>query len=106
MFVKNLSMFCLVVFLAHAQQPQPIQSPEVHSDGRVTFRFLAPNAQKVSLSLEGGKAPLPMQKDEQGIWIVTTGTLTPDLYGYSFQMDGTNLLDPMNTASTQLATTM
>lgn len=94
--MKKLSIFCLFVFLAHAEQRPPIQSPEVHSDGRVTFRFMAPNAQKVSVSLEGSKTPLSMQKDEQGIWNVTTDPLTPDLYGYSFQMDGTNLLDPMN----------
>ncbi len=95
--MKKLSVFCLFIFLAQAQQrPPAIQSPEVHSDGRVTFRFLAPNAQKVTVSLEGSKAPLPMQKDEQGIWSVTTEALTPDLYGYSFQMDGSNLLDPMN----------
>ena len=29
--------------------PAPIRSPEVHADGRVTFRFRAPNASAVLL---------------------------------------------------------
>jgi enterochelin esterase-like enzyme len=81
-----------------AQQPPPrINSPEVHGDGRVTFRLLAPNAQKVSVGLEGVKDPLPMQKDERGIWSATTDVLTPDLYGYSYNVDEARLLDPSNT---------
>jgi len=81
-----------------AQQPRPpINSPDVHADGRVTFRLLAPNAQTVSVALEGVKDPLPMQKDDQGIWSATTDVLAPDLYGYSYNVDGTRLLDPSNT---------
>jgi enterochelin esterase family protein len=35
-----------------------------------------------------------MQKDLRGIWSVTTDPLVPDLYGYSFEADGTRFLDP------------
>ena len=70
-------------------------SPEVHPDGSVTFRFRAPNAQQVSLEREGATA-VPMQKDEQGVWSVTTDPLEPDLYGYSFVADGVTLIDPSN----------
>lgn len=83
--------------LAAQQQRTPINSPEVHTDGRVTFRLLDPNAQKVSVAIEGLKDPLPMQKDDQGVWSVTTDVLAPDLYGYSYNADGTHLLDPANT---------
>ncbi|MCU1291184.1 MAG: putative esterase [Bryobacterales bacterium] len=38
-----------------------------------------------------------MQKDESGVWSITTGALAPDLYGYSFDADGLHLLDPSNT---------
>ncbi len=91
-------LFCLAtVTVSFAQQqPPPIQSPEVQSDGRVTFRFRDPNAQKVLVNVEGGKAPYVMQKDEQGVWSVTTDPLAPDLYGYSFDADGVHLLDPSN----------
>ena len=76
-------------------QPQPIQSPEVQPDHRVTFRFRDPNAREVMLNREGAK-PAPMQKDVQGVWSVTTDPLEPDLYGYSFVADGVSLIDPSN----------
>lgn len=78
-----------------AQRDAPIVSPEVSSDHRVTFRFKAPNAQAVVVSLEGAK-PLAMQKGDKGIWSVTTEALEPDLYGYSFVADGVGLMDPNN----------
>ena len=80
---------------AFAQQPQPIQSPEVQPDGRVTFRFRAPNAKEVKLNLTGAKAG-PMVKDDQGVWSVTTDPLPPDYYEYAFVADGVALLDPSN----------
>ena len=76
--------------------PAPIVSPEVHSDGRVTFRFRAPNAKEVAVSLEGTAKDLPMQKDEQGVWSATSEALAPDFYGYSFVADGVHLIDPSN----------
>jgi enterochelin esterase-like enzyme len=76
--------------------PPPLNSPEVHPDNRVTFRFRAPNAKEVLLGLEGRMQPLPMQKDEQGVWSVTTDPLEPDFYGYSFVADGVSLIDPSN----------
>ncbi len=78
-----------------AQPPQPLQSPEVMPDHRVTFRFRDPNAKEVSLHLEGAKS-VAMQKDEQGVWSVTTDPLEPDYYGYSFSADGVSLIDPSN----------
>src|SRR6478672_8555771 len=79
-------------------QPQPpavISSPEVHADNSVTFRFRDPNAHEVMLTLEGAK-PAPMEKDDQGVWSLTTAPLTPDFYGYSFVADGVGLIDPSN----------
>ena len=80
-----------------AQSPPPLAplvSPEVHSDGSVTFRFRGPNAVEVKLAREGAE-PVPMQKDDQGVWIMTT-SLSPDYYGYSFVADGVRLIDPQN----------
>jgi enterochelin esterase-like enzyme len=90
-------ILCAVGFAQQAQMPT-IQSPDVHPDGRVTFRFRDPNAQKVLVHIEGAKQPYQMQKDQQGVWSVTTEPLTPDLYGYSFEADGVELLDPSNTS--------
>ncbi|HKN18048.1 MAG TPA: alpha/beta hydrolase-fold protein [Candidatus Sulfotelmatobacter sp.] len=99
----SLLLFCLSGFVA-AQQTKsappparilPVVSPEVHSDGSVTFRFRAPNAKDVKLDLEGAE-PQAMQKDDQGVWSVTTTSLAPDYYGYSFVADGVRLIDPSN----------
>jgi enterochelin esterase family protein len=77
------------------QRPPWLNTPEVHSDNSVTFRFLAPNAQEVKLAREGSE-PVAMQKDDQGVWSVTTAPLPPDYYGYSIIVDGVRMLDPYN----------
>ncbi len=80
------------------QAPEPIHSPEVGSDRRVTFRLNAPNAQKVEVHLEGRKEPIALQKNEKGIWSGTTQPLAPDYYGYSLTVDGVRELDPSNSS--------
>jgi enterochelin esterase-like enzyme len=77
------------------QRPTWLDTPEVHSDDTVTFHFLAPNAQEVKLAREGAE-PVPMQKDDKGVWTVTTTPLPPDYYGYSILVDGVRMLDPYN----------
>src|SRR6266404_9377139 len=77
--------------------PPPLVSPDVHPDHTVTFRFRDPNAKEVAVQLDGSPKPLPMQKDNQGVWSLTTDPLAPDYYGYSFVADGAaGLLDPSN----------
>src|ERR1700732_1608562 len=98
--------FIVLCGLATAQQAKPAQpqapqrppwldTPEVHSDDSVTFRFLAPNAQEVKLAREGAE-PVAMQKDDKGVWTVNTAPLPPDYYGYSIIVDGVPLIDPFN----------
>ncbi|HKW16799.1 MAG TPA: alpha/beta hydrolase-fold protein [Terriglobales bacterium] len=94
-----LSSFGVILFSVSGLSqlpPPPLRSPEVQPDGHVIFRFRAPNAQKVEVSIEGQTAHIPMQKDEQGIWTLTTGPLQPDFYGYSFLADDVDLIDPSN----------
>lgn len=90
-----LALTAVTALTLPVQAQQVVQSPEVLSDHRVTFRFRAPNAKEVLLSREGAPR-LPMQKDEQGVWSITTGPLAPDYYGYSFVADGVGLIDPLN----------
>jgi len=99
--------FCFFVSssLATAQQAKPAQAPppqlpwlvtpDMHPDNSVTFRFRAPNAKEVKLAREGTD-PVAMQRDDQGVWSVTTAPLSPDYYGYSFVVDGQRSLDPYN----------
>jgi enterochelin esterase-like enzyme len=72
----------------------PVKSPEVGADGRVTFRLRAPNAKEVAVSVAGNR--LPMQKDEQGLWSVTSDPLAPEVYTYSLVIDGAPMNDPSN----------
>jgi enterochelin esterase family protein len=78
-----------------ARSPPPVEPGRALADRRVTFRFEAPGAKQVSLALEGS-APEPMVRDDRGIWSVTTGPLEPDLYAYSFVVDGIRAIDPAN----------
>lgn len=91
---------CFFVLVAAAvaawsQAPQPLASPEVLSDSRATFRLRAPNAHEVLLNL-GGFERAAMAKGDDGIWTVTTKALEPDVYPYSFIVDGLSVLDPSN----------
>jgi enterochelin esterase-like enzyme len=71
-----------------------IKSPEIAADGRVTFRLRAPNAKEALVAVAGQR--LPMERNDQGVWSGTTGTLAPDYYTYSFVTDGVTLNDPSN----------
>ncbi len=74
---------------------QSIVSPEVQADDRVTFRLQAPNAKEVQLHCEG-VSHSTMQKDDRGVWTFTTEPLEPDIYAYSFSVDGLHVIDPNN----------
>jgi len=76
--------------------PPPLISPEVRADKSVTFRFRGPNDKEVAVFIEGAAKPLPMQKDDQGVWSVTTAPLASDYYGYAIIADGVWLSDPSN----------
>jgi enterochelin esterase-like enzyme len=74
---------------------QPLVSPEVDKERRVTFRLKAAEAKDVKVRCEGVKATA-MQKDDQGVWSLTTEPMEPDIYVYSFTIDGVHAIDPAN----------
>src|SRR5579871_6052652 len=48
-----------------------VTSPEIKPDRHVTFRLLAPRAEKVGLfttDIPGGFQPRPLKKGDKGIW--------------------------------------
>ena len=96
MFYKLAAACFIAVTFAHAQQQPRIISPEVHSDRRLTLRLRAPNAKEVLVAGQVTPKPSPLSKDEQGVWSVTLGPLDPDIYGYSFRVDGLPVTDPSN----------
>ncbi|WPP48784.1 esterase [Catalinimonas niigatensis] len=89
-----ISLFQLV----NAQPPRGpfVVSPKVHADKTVTFIYLAPGASEVLLSGQLVKDPVSMAKGDQGIWSVTVGPVEPDIYPYSFKVDGVTVMDPAN----------
>lgn len=74
-----------------------LHSPEVMSDGRVTFRFRSPDAKAVILAPEWSNR-VPMAKGADGIWTVTIGPLKPDWYAYAYSVDGIPATDPSSGA--------
>lgn len=91
------ALVCTAVVSTFAQQAvPPVRSPEVHADGRVTFRLLAPKADEVALTCECIDGRQAMQKNAEGVWSVTLGPITPDMYEYEFWLDGIQVIDPRN----------
>jgi len=76
------------------QGPPAFKSLEVAPDHSVTFRLYAPKADAVTVAGDFGKGELT--KDDQGVWSVTVGPLTPDFYSYAFNVDGVRTLDARN----------
>jgi enterochelin esterase-like enzyme len=81
-----------------AQPPRGpfVASPEIHKDKTVTFRYLAPQANLVKLNGQFQSGSVDMKKDSTGIWSVTVGPMKPDIYPYSFNVDGNTVMDPAN----------
>lgn len=71
-------------------------SPEVHADRTVTFRLEAPQAEKVLVQGLAGVEAQALVKSANGAWEVTLGPLTPELYSYTFSVDGAVVTDPHN----------
>ncbi|MBR6105153.1 MAG: esterase [Paludibacteraceae bacterium] len=81
----------------------PTVSPKINADKTVTFRMKAPKAEKVQvtgdfLPADGDKPGVAdLQENGEGIWVYTTPTpLIPELYSYSFIVDGLRTTDPSN----------
>lgn len=73
-----------------------IVSPKVHADKKVTFSYRAPGATEVVLDGQFPPGKIPMVKGGNGVWTVTVGPLKPDIYPYSFRVDGVTVMDPAN----------
>nr|WP_319264828.1 alpha/beta hydrolase-fold protein [uncultured Draconibacterium sp.] len=77
-------------------------SPEVSDDHMVTFRLKAPEAKEVTVSgtvMRGLKSqdPIKLTKGNDGLWSVTIGPVTPEIYKYNYVVDGVRIVDPANT---------
>ena len=105
----------LVCAMTFAQQAlwggAPVVSPEVHDNNTVTFRLKAPKAVKVQVTGDflptqkiktpfgefDGPGVADLTENKDGVWEFTTPEpLKPELYSYTFLVDGLKITDPSN----------
>lgn len=106
-----LTVALLVGVTMFAQQAlwgtAPVVSPEIHDNNTITFRFKAPKAVRVQLTgdflpvQKNAKFEVPgivdLKEGQEGVWEYTTPEpLKPELYSYSFIVDGLRMNDPAN----------
>jgi enterochelin esterase-like enzyme len=101
-FLAGLVLSSVLLLISHHSISQPprgpiVISPQVNADKTVTFRYLATFAREVKLNAQFEKAPVIMNRDSAGVWSVTVGPVKPDIYPYSFIVDGITVMDPANT---------
>lgn len=76
-----------------------VVSPEINGD-KTTFRLSANYATIVNLVGAWMENPwgagVPMTKGEGGVWEITIDTPSPEIYTYSFIVDGVTMSDPLN----------
>ena len=72
-----------------------VSSPVVHPDNTVTFNYVDPDAKKVQVNTQFAGTQ-DMTRDGRGVWSVTLGPVVPDIYPYSFNVDGVQVMDPQN----------
>ena len=92
-----------------------VESPVINADGTVTFRYRAPKAvkvevtgdflptQKMEVDFGGNKMTYDapgvglLKEGPGGVWEYTTDfVVAPDLYNYTFRVDGLTVIDPNN----------
>lgn len=106
-FAILLFMLPLLLEAQEVGQMERLVSPELSADNSVTFRIKAPKAESVVLSgnwmpmVPNGEQGMTRQtvelsKDDKGVWSTKVEPLEPELYGYTFLVDGVTTLDPSN----------
>ena len=104
--IQAIVAICMMAWLmpvaALAQQAlwgnAPVVSPEIHENNTVTFRLRAPKAVKVQVTGDFlAKVVADLVENKEGVWEYTTPEpLKPELYSYTFLVDGLKINDPSN----------
>ncbi len=88
--VSKFNKYSVVGFPA-STNVRGVKYPQILPDSRAVFRVKAPDAQKVQLDLV---KKYNMIKNSEGIWEVTTDSLTEGFHYYSLLVDGLAVADP------------
>ena len=98
---KIFALICISVFSSFLFYVQA--QPEILPDNKVKFTLSAPTATTVAVTgtlfsyTPGiGMGTAEMVKDDKGLWSVTVGPIDPEIYFYSFIIDGATIIDPKN----------
>jgi enterochelin esterase-like enzyme len=81
------------------RMPPVTRSAEILPDNSVIFRLLSKEAGSVAVSgdwMPGFGASVPMVKNDTNLWTLTVDPLKPELYSYTFLINGVRVLDPNN----------
>lgn len=98
-------LFILLTIIGNAQPGGGIRTPNdtlksvrISKEKNVTLSLYAPKASAVTVMGDFLKEykPLPLSKNEKGVWSVQLTELTPDVYTYDFSVDGVKTFDPKN----------
>ena len=104
---RIISIFAALVMMAGALQAQELTnfmfggprvvSPDIQGE-TITFNFRADYATQVKLqgSWMTDYAGIDMKRGEGNVWSVTVPTPAPEIYTYSFIVDGVSVNDPQN----------
>ena len=93
-----LYLLATVLCLSACSQPKTEEpaSTVVNPDGTVTFNYRNDNAKEVQVNVQFAGLH-EMQKDSlSGLWTCTLGPAEPDMYPYSFVVDGVSVMDDKN----------
>jgi enterochelin esterase-like enzyme len=95
-----LSIFILIPLSLSAQWGRtPLKSPEVHEDGKISFRLYAPDADKVELTgnwMPGWGTRVEMIPNDTGLYVMTVDPLPSEMYTYNYYVNGVKTIDPSN----------
>lgn len=106
--IMSVSVVCLAqsgqasnVFNADTAHVSPYnlsgaRFPRIEADSRVTFRFNAPDAQKVQVSIVN--VPFDMVKGPDGVWTYTSEPQDKGYHNYWMIVDGVIVVDPATNA--------
>ena len=109
-----IGMLSSIAIDASAQQAlwsgAQVVSPQINEDNTVTFRYSGPNVIRVQvtgdflppqkISTPNGEFEVPgiaeLTPNQNGVWEYTSVPLVPELYSYSFIVNGQRMNDPSN----------
>jgi enterochelin esterase-like enzyme len=101
MLKKILAFSCIIIFSALSFLAKSQTS--VLPDNKITFSLYAPKATSVAVTgtmfkyVPGvGMEIKDLVKNDTGLWSVTVGPIDPEIYFYSYIIDGVTVIDPKN----------